>query len=164
CASSAAGSLFISLIADSGTRPGLSFASAWNERKAEASTRICCASALNRKLLEIRPAEISRSLECRGQNRAAIVRAALDDFALPLGIQQVGETLWCILGPDQIGVVADGAKRGEHGCVHSIGIDLLGREVLCYILRYVGRQQSVALPVYKMPGVGAADDIDFKDA
>jgi hypothetical protein len=65
------------------------------------------------KFLEIRSAEISRNLECCGQDRAAIVGAAFDDFAPPLGIQQVAETLWCILRPDQIGVVADGVEQGS---------------------------------------------------
>jgi hypothetical protein len=37
-------------IKSNGLRPGFSFTSAWNERKAKASTRTCCASTLNRKL------------------------------------------------------------------------------------------------------------------
>jgi len=46
CASIATGSVFMSLIVDSGLRPGFSFTSAWNEHKAEASTRISWASTL----------------------------------------------------------------------------------------------------------------------
>jgi hypothetical protein len=44
------GALFISLIADSDARPGVSFTSEWNEHKAAESIRTCCAPTLNRKL------------------------------------------------------------------------------------------------------------------
>ena len=46
----------MSLIVDSGLRPGLSLTSAWNDYKEEASTRICWASTLNRKLWSKRAA------------------------------------------------------------------------------------------------------------
>jgi hypothetical protein len=85
----------------------------------------------------------------------------LDDPAHPPGIEQVGEALRRILRLDQIGVVADGAEQGEHGCVHAIRIDLLGRQVLGYVLWHVRREQAVALPMDKMCCVCAADDIDF---
>src|SRR5689334_3634388 len=42
---------------------------------------------LMRELLEIRPTEFACYLERRGEDRAAIVRATLDDLALPFGIE-----------------------------------------------------------------------------
>src|SRR5262245_20163366 len=41
CASIASGSLFISLMVESGLRPAFSFTSLWNEHMPEASTRLC---------------------------------------------------------------------------------------------------------------------------
>src|SRR5215831_2789788 len=56
CASIASESLFISLMVESGLRPAFSFTSLWNEHMPEASTRLCCASMLNRKLWNRRAA------------------------------------------------------------------------------------------------------------
>src|SRR5229473_4244416 len=115
------------------------------------------------ELLEIRPAEIARDLKRRSEGRAAIDRVTLDDLALPPRIEQVGEALGRILWLDQIGVVADGAEHGEHGCVHAVHIDLLGRQVPGYVLWHVGRKQAVALPMDEMCCVSAADDIDLME-
>src|SRR5262249_33933455 len=80
--------------------------------------------------LEIRPAQIPRERKCRGEDGAAIVRISFDDFALPSGIEQIGESRRRLLGLDQISVVANWAERGECRRVHAVRIDLFRRQVL----------------------------------
>src|SRR5207253_1512297 len=75
--------------------------------------RLDLADLLLCELLEIGPSEIARDLKGRGKDRAAIVRTALDDLALPARVEQVGKTARRFLRLDQIRVVADRAQQRE---------------------------------------------------
>ncbi len=62
------------------------------------------------KLLQIVPTEITRNLERRGKNRAAVTGMSLDDHALPFRVEQVGEALRRIGRLHIFRVVADRAQ------------------------------------------------------
>jgi hypothetical protein len=113
---------------------------------------------------EIGPAQIARERKCRGEDGAAIVRISFDDFTLPFGVEQIGESRRGILGLDQIGVVANWAERGECRRVHAIRTDLFGRQVLGRVLRQERRKQALAPPTDKMSSVRATHDVHFMDA
>src|SRR3984893_5895029 len=101
--------------------------------------------------LEIGPAQIARKRKCCGKDGAAIVRISLDDFALPSEVEQIGKTRRCILGLDQVGVVADGAERGECRRVHAIRTDLFGRQVPGRVLRQERRKPTLRRQRTKCP-------------
>src|SRR5262245_28189731 len=114
--------------------------------------------------LEIGPAQLARERKRRGKDGAAVVRISFDDFALPCGVEQIGESRRGILGLDQIGVVANWAERGECRRVHAIRADLFERQVLSRVLRQERRQQGLAPPTDKIVGVRAAHNVHFMDA
>src|SRR5262249_33241212 len=89
----------------------------------------------------------------RGKDGSAVVRISFDDFALPCGVEQIGESRRRILGLDQIGVVANWTERGECRRVHAIRTDLFGRQVPGRVLRQERRKQALAPPSDKMSGV-----------
>src|SRR5262249_62089992 len=91
--------------------------------------------------LEIGPAQLARERKRRGKDGAAVVRISFDDFALPCGVEQIGESRRGIVGLDPIGGVANWAERGECRRVHGIGADLFWRGVLSGVLRQETRQQ-----------------------
>src|SRR5262249_47807947 len=109
------------------------------------------------------PTQIARERKCRGEDGATIVRISFDDFALPSGVEQIGESRRRLLGLDQIGVVANWAERGEYRRVHAIGTDLFGRQVLGRVLRQERRKQVLAPPTDEMSGVRATHDVHFMD-
>jgi hypothetical protein len=88
----------------------------------------------------------------------------LDDLALPFGIEQIGIAFRCVLALDEVGVVTDRLQPCAGRCVHAVGVDLIGRKMLCDILRHVRRKPAVLLPVEIMRGIGRVGDIDGVDA
>ena len=89
---------------------------------------------------------------------------ALDELALPLGIEQVAVALGGILARNQAGVVADNLEPGAHSRVHSVRVDAFVWEIFGDILGNIGRNPVVALPVDEMRRVRAADNINRKNA
>jgi hypothetical protein len=96
--------------------------------------------------------------------RAAVAGMRLDDLALPLRIEQIGIAFRRVLWFYQIGVIADDFDPAARGRIHSIGIDLIRREMLRDIVGEVRREPAPSLPVKIMRGVGAVGDVDRVDA
>ncbi len=116
------------------------------------------------ELFEERPAQLAHQQERGGEDRAAVARMALGELAAPFGIEQVGKALWRLLALHLVGVVADDAQPRAHGRVQPVGIAVLGRIMLRHVLRHVGREPAVAIPVDVMRRVGAVRHVDREDA
>ena len=88
----------------------------------------------------------------------------LDDFARPFRIEQVGVARGRLLGFDHGGVVADDAEPDAEAGEGSVGVLVLGRIVLGYVLGHIRLEHSFAFPHDEVGGVGRIDDVDRMNA
>ncbi len=84
----------------------------------------------------------------------------LDDLALPLRIEQIGEALRRLILLHQIGVVGDDAEEDAEAGKGAVDVLVLRRIELGDIFRRVRRQHVLVLPVDQQRGVRRIDHVD----
>ena len=84
----------------------------------------------------------------------------LDDLALPLRIEQIGEALRCLFLLHQVGVVGDHAQEHAEAREVTVGVLVLGRIEFRDIFRNVGRKHALILPVDEMRRIRRVDHVN----
>src|SRR5262249_42777364 len=95
----------------------------------------------------------------RRHDGAAVARMGLDDLAFPPRIEQIGETLRCVLAFHQLSVIGNHTERSADRRIEAIGIAMLRWNVAGNVPGHAGHKQILSFPCEKLRGVAGTDRI-----
>jgi hypothetical protein len=62
----------------------------------------------------------------------------LTSLPLPIGVEEIGETSWCLVPADQLGIVGHDRKVDAPECEHARSVPLVRWAMRCHIFGQVG--------------------------